>query len=85
MSNNMLAKVYVTPKKAILDPQGKAIANSLHELRYEEITDVRMGKYLELRLTGLARPQAEQRVEEMCRRLLANSVIEDFRFEIVEE
>jgi phosphoribosylformylglycinamidine synthase subunit PurS len=85
MSNNMLAKVYVTPKKAILDPQGKAIANSLHALHYDEITDVRMGKYLELRLNGLSRPQAEQRVEEMCRRLLANSVIEDFRFEIVEE
>jgi phosphoribosylformylglycinamidine synthase len=62
-----------------------AIANSLHALHYDEITDVRMGKYLELRLNGLPRPQAEQRVEEMCRRLLANSVIEDFRFEIVEE
>ncbi|MBI3756526.1 MAG: phosphoribosylformylglycinamidine synthase subunit PurS [Deltaproteobacteria bacterium] len=81
----MLAKVYVTPKKAILDPQGKAIANSLHALHYDEITDVRMGKYLELRLKGLSCMQAEQRVEEMCRRLLANSVIEDFRFEIVEE
>lgn len=81
----MLAKVYVTPKKAILDPQGKAIANSLHSLHYDEVADVRMGKYLELRLHGLARAQAEQRVEEMCRRLLANLVIEDFRFEIVEE
>ena len=81
----MCAKVYVTKKKAILYPQGKAIANSLHALHYDEITDVRMGKYLELRLNGLSRPQAEQRVEEMCRRLLANSVIEDFRFEIVEE
>ncbi len=85
MSHNMIAKVYVTPKKAILDPQGKAIANSLHSLHYDEVADVRMGKYLELRLKGLARAQAEQRVEEMCRRLLANSVIEDFRFEIVEE
>ena len=81
----MLAKVYVTPKKAILDPQGKAIANSLHALDYAEVTDVRMGKYLEVRLSGLSRAQAEQRVEEMCRRLLANLVIEDFRFEIVEE
>ena len=81
----MLAKVYVTPKKAILDPQGKAIANSLHALHYDEIAEVRMGKYLELRLNGVARAQAEQRVKEMCRRLLANSVIEDFRFEIVEE
>jgi phosphoribosylformylglycinamidine synthase len=81
----MLAKVYVTPKKAILDPQGKAIANSLHTLNYIEVGDVRMGKYLEVSLHGLSRVEAEQRVEEMCRRLLANLVIEDFRFEIVEE
>jgi phosphoribosylformylglycinamidine synthase subunit PurS len=81
----MLAKVYVTPKKAILDPQGKAIASSLHALDYNEVGDVRMGKYLEVRLRGLSRAQAEQRMEEMCRRLLANPVIEDFRFEIVEE
>ena len=44
-----------------------------------------MGKYLEVRLTGLSKPQAERRVEEMCKRLLANLIIEDFRFEIVEE
>lgn len=81
----MLAKVYVTPKKAILDPQGKAIAASLHALDYTEVTDVRMGKYLEVRLHNMSRPQAEQRVEEMCQRLLANLVIEDFQFEIVEE
>lgn len=81
----MLAKVYVTPKKAILDPQGKAIAHSLHSLHYDEVADVRMGKYLEIRLHGLSHPQAEQRVEEMCKRLLANLVIEDFRFEIIEE
>lgn len=81
----MLAKVYVTPKKAILDPQGKAITHSLHTLDYTEVADVRMGKYLEVRLSGMVRAQAEQRVEEMCRRLLANLVIEDFRFEIVEE
>ena len=81
----MLAKVYVTPKKAILDPQGKAIAQSLHALDYTEVSEVRMGKYLEVRLTGLSKPQAEQRVEEMCQRLLANLIIEDFRFEIVEE
>jgi phosphoribosylformylglycinamidine synthase subunit PurS len=81
----MLARIYVTPKKAILDPQGKAIANSLHALNYSEVADVRMGKYLEVRLQGLSRAQATERVEEMCRRLLANSVIEDFRFELIEE
>ena len=81
----MLAKIYVTPKKAILDPQGKAITNSLHALHYDEVADVRMGKYLELQLKGLSLSQAEQRIDEMCRRLLANLIIEDFRFEIIEE
>ena len=81
----MLAKVYVTPKKAILDPQGKAITASLHALDYSEVSDVRMGKYLEVHLQGLSFSQAEQRVEEMCQRLLANQVIEDFRFELGEE
>ena len=81
----MLARIYVTPKKAILDPQGKAIAHSLHTLNYTEVADVRMGKYLEVRVQGLSRAQAEQRVDEMCRRLLANLVIEDFRFEIIDE
>ena len=81
----MLARIYVTPKKAILDPQGKAIAHSLHTLNYAEVADVRMGKYLEVRVQGLSLAQAEQRVDEMCRRLLANLVIEDFRFEIIEE
>jgi len=81
----MLARIYVTPKKAILDPQGKAIAHSLHTLNYAEVADVLMGKYLEVRVQGLSRAQVEQRVDEMCRRLLANLVIEDFRFEIIEE
>ena len=81
----MLAKVYVTPKKGILDPQGKAIHHSLHALHYDEVSDVRAGKYLEVRLNGLTRAQAETRVQEMCQKLLANLVIEDFRFEIVGE
>lgn len=55
----MLARVYVTPKKAILDPQGKAIAHSLHALNYSEVSDVRMGKYLEVRLQGLSRAQQQ--------------------------
>ena len=79
------AKVYVTLKKAILDPQGKAIAASLHALDYAEVSEVRMGKYLEVRLQGVSPSQAEHRVEEMCQRLLANQVIEDFRFEIIQE
>lgn len=81
----MLARVYVTPKRGILDPQGKAIARSLHDLDYVEVGEVRMGKYIEIELRDLSRDEAERRMEDMCRRLLANSVIEDFRFEVGEE
>ena len=81
----MLARVYVTPKRGILDPQGKAIARSLHDLDYGEVGEVRMGKYIEIELRDLSKEEAERRVEAMCRRLLANSVIEDFRFEVGEE
>jgi phosphoribosylformylglycinamidine synthase len=81
----MLARVYITPKKGILDPHGKAIHHSLHALHYDEVSDVRAGKYLEVSLKGLTRAQAETRVREMCQKLLANLVIEGFRFEIVED
>jgi phosphoribosylformylglycinamidine synthase len=81
----LLARVYVTPKRGILDPQGKAVAGSLHALGFGEVADVRVGKYIELRLRDLAHDAATRRVREMCERLLANGVIEDFRVEVAEE
>jgi phosphoribosylformylglycinamidine synthase len=81
----LLARVYVTPKQGILDPQGKAVERSLHALGFAEVGDVRVGKYIELRLRDLARDAAAARVREMCERLLANGVIEDFRVEVAEE
>ena len=80
-----LAKVYITPKPAVLDPQGRAIADSLHSLGYDEIEDVRLGKYVELTLHVERIANARERVETMCRRLLANDVIEDFRYEVEEK
>jgi phosphoribosylformylglycinamidine synthase len=80
----MLARVYVTPKRGVLDPQGKAVAQSLHALGFEEVADVRIGKYMEVRVDGGSRAEVEGRVREMCRKLLANPVIEDFRFEVEE-
>ena len=68
----------------IVDPQGQAVRHSLHALGYPEVGDVRIGKYLELRLADVSRESANERVREMCERLLANRVIEDARFEIVE-
>jgi phosphoribosylformylglycinamidine synthase len=81
----LLARVYVTPKRGILDPQGKAVQHSLHALGFAEVQDVKVGKYIELRLGDAGRETATARLREMCERLLANGVIEDFRVEIAED
>ena len=79
----MRAKVYVTLKSGVLDPAGKAIEHALHPLGFEEAHDVRLGKYIELNVD--ADPaRASGRVDDMCRKLLANGVIEDYRFEVGE-
>lgn len=80
----MRAKIFVCLKTGVLDPQGKAIQHSLHSVGYKEVRDVRIGKYLELELDAPSRESAEARIREMCDRLLANPVIEDYRFEIQE-
>jgi phosphoribosylformylglycinamidine synthase len=76
------ARVYVTLKRGVLDPQGKAVCGSLHQLGYREVTDVRVGKYMEVTLGGLPRREAEQRLKAMCEKLLANTVIENYAIEI---
>ena len=78
----MKAKVKVTLKNGVLDPQGKAVESSLKSLGYDEVGDVRLGKYIELRLSGDGADAIRARVEEMCRSLLANEVIEDYRFDV---
>ncbi len=80
----MRIKVFVSLKDGVLDPQGKAVERSLHALGYREVQDVRMGKYIEFNLNALSRDDAEVRVHEMCQKLLANPVIEDYRFEVQE-
>jgi len=79
------ARVYVTPKRGILDPQGKAVQQGLHALGFVEVGDVRVGKYLEMRLKDVSRDAGAERVRAMCERLLANKVIEDYRVEVDEE
>ncbi|MDI6873288.1 MAG: phosphoribosylaminoimidazolesuccinocarboxamide synthase [Actinomycetota bacterium] len=76
------AAVYVSPKKGILDPAGQAALGALKSLGYDEVKDVRIGKYITLRLEGVDEGKAEERVREMCERLLANPIIEDYRVEI---
>lgn len=80
----MKAKVYVTLKKGVLDPQGKAVAHALYSLNYKSVSDVRQGKFFEVALRDVTRTEAEKEVKGMCEKLLANTVIEDYRFEINE-
>ena len=78
----MKAKVYVTLKPSILDPQGKTIAAALHSLGYEAVRDVRQGKYFELDVDAATADQARSLADEMAGRLLANPVIESYRVEV---
>jgi phosphoribosylformylglycinamidine synthase len=79
------ARVVVTPKPVVSDPQGVTVRHGLRALGFDEVADVRVGKYIELKLESGQGRQARARVEEMCRKLLANHVIEDYRFELDEE
>ena len=78
----MLAKIYITLKKDVLDPQGSVIANSLKSLGFNNIEDVRQGKYIELKLDSENEESANKQINEMCEKLLANLVIEDYKVEI---
>jgi phosphoribosylformylglycinamidine synthase PurS subunit len=78
------ATVFVSLKQSVLDPQGNAVQKALHSVGYEEVSGVRIGKYLELQLDTQDRNEAEQRVKQMCEKLLANTVIEDYRFDLEE-
>ena len=75
------AKVYVTPKAGVLDPAGKATERALHALGFEEARDVRLGRYITMEVDGDG-ADVTARLDDMCRQLLANGVIEDYRFEI---
>ena len=81
----MIARVIVTPKPVVNDPQGLTVKQGLGALGFTEVTDVRVGKYIEVNLEGSSEHEARRRVEEMCRQLLANHVIEDFHFDLEPE
>ena len=78
----MKAKIHVTLKSGILDPQGKAIEHALETLGFKNASNVRMGKYLELELRETTQDRAEAEVKAMCEKLLANTIIEEYRFEL---
>ncbi|MZQ80657.1 phosphoribosylformylglycinamidine synthase subunit PurS [Paenibacillus sp. 5J-6] len=78
----MKATVYVTIKQNVLDVQGTAVQGALHSMGFDEVGKVRIGKYLELELGTTDKAEAEARVKAMCEKLLANTVIEDYRYEL---
>ena len=78
----MQATVHVTLKKGVLDPQGKAVRNALQSLGFDSVDGVRQGKYIEISLDETDAGKALAEVEAMCKKLLANTVIEDYRIDI---
>ncbi len=78
----MKAKIIVTPKKAVVDPQGKAVQNALEHLGYTGISAVHVGKYLEIDLTATDPDAARRDLDAACLKFLSNPVIEDYRLEI---
>jgi phosphoribosylformylglycinamidine synthase PurS subunit len=80
----MKAKVFVTPKETVLDPQGAAVREAMHHLGFTAARDVRIGRYLEIELEETS-PAEETKLRELCRDLLSNPVIEDYRLEMPNE
>ena len=77
-----LAKIIITLRKSILDPQGKAVHHALQSLRMQEVQEVRIGKFVEMKINSAEKVRAEQVTEESCKKLLANPVMEDYTFSV---
>jgi len=80
--SRLQVKVFVTPRKGILDPQGRAVEHSLRSLGFKDIADVKIGKYIVLDVAAGSAADARAQAQKMCERLLANPLIEDFTFEV---
>ena len=78
------AEIDIMPHKALLDPQGKAVSNSMKNVGLPEISGVRIGKHISLEIEASSKEEAEEKVTEACRKLLVNQITENFQFEILE-
>jgi phosphoribosylformylglycinamidine synthase len=78
----MKAKIIVMPKKTVLDPQGKTVKHALESIHFTGIKDVRIGKFIEVELTGHNKAAVKKKINEACHKLLSNPVIEDYEFTI---
>jgi phosphoribosylformylglycinamidine synthase subunit PurS len=81
-SRPLKAKIIITPKKAVLDPQGKTVASALEHMGYKGVGAVHVGKYLEIELSGSDAEAWRKQIDDACHKILSNPVIEDYRFEI---
>ena len=81
----MKAKIYISYKEGILDPQGQTILHALDSIGIKKINSVRMGKYIEMEFNGISKDKASKITDESCRKLLANPNTETYKFELVEE
>ena len=78
----MKAKIIITPKKAVLDPQGKTVQNALEHMGYKDVGAVRVGKYMEIELPDGDKATWQKQIDDACHKILSNPVIEDYKFEI---
>jgi phosphoribosylformylglycinamidine synthase len=79
------AEINVMPHKELLDPQGKAVQHGLHKMNFKEIADVRIGKHISIRLSADSRAEAVEKIDDACRKLLANPIMEGYSFELFQE
>lgn len=84
MSKQYHARIYVTLRPSVLDPAGTAVESGLKQLGYQAVEGVRIGKYIELNLAAADETDAQKQLDQMCDQLLANTVIENYRFELTE-
>ncbi|MEC4986552.1 MAG: phosphoribosylformylglycinamidine synthase subunit PurS [Oscillatoria sp. PMC 1068.18] len=82
--NQYHARIYITLRPSVLDPAGVAVKSGLKQLGYEDVEQVRIGKYIEMTLNAASEAEANAQLDLMCDRMLANTVIENYRFEVVE-
>lgn len=82
---NFRAEIDVMPLKELLDPQGKAVAHGLQKMNFDDINDVRIGKHITIKLEAKSKEDASAQVENACKKLLANPIMEGYKFEIVQE
>ncbi len=81
----MLIKFFIKPRKGILDPQGRAVAENLRSLGFSNVKDVKVGKYIEVYVEETDKEKAIEEAREMAKKALVNEIIEDFEFEVVED